>query len=625
VAAVAAASDTGLPLVAYTLHIEALPPNIISAVSEVLVDSNSNNPDLDTLKKIYDLTGPDFWTTSGIVAPVAVSPDTAMPQIGSTFAPREGFKPELPSLGEYLKDPQNLGRKYSAERVVSGDAYRLEALICPEENRIRFESFRADSEDWTTWRSLEVWEVHGSLPKTAAFNVLEKDLSAIACQTLGVFETSGAIDPPKRKLTNTESHFIPLESDHVRLSSGASINLSVADGKVVLALGSRALDSQTLQNPQATVCKWTFHTQSDQDKRSLYPELSRLMLLLSAEHAPSAVHNALKRLLNMGANFEETTTAPISAVIPRGLKAHVKSLEGLRIAKPSGLLFGIQDFENVLKGVHQLLFSLDNSQALRQYPQIFNRANIFVKPDGSLELILKNRMHNSIKVSFSKRTVLPTAANVENNPASHILAIIGSAFTKQLKNGVPCSEGRRNLLAILKEFQKRDPQCNSFKELGASRLPKHDDKVGHALLDAVAAPLLRHYVTISKDRYTESHAKSPGQGELTVSIGDRFHPYQLSISSLDNVVSGITITPRKRLSDGEFLLNHGKALNYGCHLKVDQTESAKVSLDILKKVVSEFWKLLDYRHASHTPAKDRLTASGLLKLLDDPSGPFKRL
>jgi hypothetical protein len=327
----------------------------------------------------------------------------------------------------------------------------------------------------------------------------------------------------------------------------------------------------------------------------------------------------------MGADTEEVTPAPLSAVLHPSLKAHLKSIEGIRLSKLGPSFYGVEDFENVLRGAHRLSFHLTKSPSLRAYPQIFHRMGVLVNPDGSLELLLQNRLHNSIKASFSARTARPTAANVEKDPGSHILAIACSALTRQLADGTPCSQARQQLLETLHNFQKRDPQCNVTKELGAGRLPSAMDARGHALVDSVAAPLIRHYVATSRDKYTDSHAITTGTGELVIRIGDKFHPYQLSVLTMDNAVSGVTVTPRFRTPEGEIFLKHGKAHHYSCNLPIGPVAEAQGSIDILKDIVSEFWRLVDPGASGRAPSSNRFRSSTLRKLLDDNSGLFKRL
>jgi hypothetical protein len=625
ISAHAAAPHTTLGAVTYQLHICALATDSVSTINEILSHTPSNGDSaFEILKKLYEVTGPDFWTTSPMDSSVrALSPEAFTLHDRIPSSPQDSLTPDLPSLSEYLHDPECLGRQYSAERMIGGELFRLEARIRPVHNDVLFTILSTDGEDSTEWQPLKLFEVKGTTPSSAADNRIEHGLKQITREEFTHFESAGYAQLVGKQPYKPEPTDPSLTSDHVILSSGASVNLAVSPDKVILALSSDALDPKTLQNPSATVCRWEFLTPTPEAKQSTYRMISGIVVRLSQEHSPSASDSALRSLLSMNASSRAIDTPPLEKVIPPALARYIQSIPGMTVTVTPPDVFDPEQLPEqlaeILQGIRRLTFSMDNFHPLTTDRHIFNSMDALLHPDGSLRLDLRNRMQHGIKASFSSRTVEPTATRIDTEPGLHILATLSAAFAKQLASGAASSEARAELLATLQNFQRVDPQRNSVKQSGQANLPSASDLEGQRLLDRAAAPLIRFYTKVTKEIFTVSRATSTGSGEMEVLLGERYHPYQLGVALIDDTVSGITITPRVPTPEGPALKHH-KAKHYSCSLPLGDPHDRESTLKTLRRVVREFCTMVDTENDNRAYGSSRLR-----KLLEAKSGPFAPL
>lgn len=475
--------------------------------------------------------------------------------------PERELRPCIPSLDEFLRNPECINQSFYSVRNTPTVCERIEAKIDPASAKVSFTIIltpnEASSRDSYPQRFIIdcIPTLDGGGP-----DIHKDTVRKLVWETMEIFWSRGGIGVYQHLVTDTHSHnndctlpsFFNVQHFFYtgQAKVGAYLSMEASPHIAQLSITQRPSDHTNQGYSQSGSVQIVFTsddtTKADSSNLSPNPiqnKFERGLIRLIKSSGEYALEKALTELL-MNARSEVYARPSTKEVLGEGALNILSCLSRTKVRtawNPS-----ISELVGFLEGVQSIELHL-NTNKLKNHLVLFDTLRIDALRDNTRALQCTNPLGIKVETHFQKLS-------------DHDLGLILKAFDNQIN-----SAGTMDLLTLLNQLVSEDPE-SWMVSTGPSTLPTCDDIVGQQLLEQIALPIINQYLRLRAIReHVEYSEKSNltlrfvDPGALELSLGEDYHPYQIRFSLKDLGLTSIQII---RQSESPAMLKNSRIYTY---------------------------------------------------------------
>jgi hypothetical protein len=583
--------------VTYELETRALPTKVLSKINEILKTAeHSGNDPHDVARQIYQATvdsGLHVWRT--IEWPSVLGLGAA--------SDRGLFKPLVPPLRAYLRDPHTIGRRFSATRRTDRQPVTVTTLIDVEKDLVHVDV----AQGTPPRRRDEHYALPGTLHVASSSSPedLKKNLRSIAFSSLSSFSEKGLKYFREHMAATAEEFFMRAATAEPqtltytrRFPWNSTLRVQVKPSRAVVTISSGAVDKASKRSGTATIHKWYISSNdSIQGGASAQETLRQVIGLFGTLDGSQPLTTVVRNMNLLAGRQGIVARASVESILGSSVADAVRGIEGIRVSKlREEYLIRADQVANTLRGLNTVQITPTTGPDIKQKPQVIQamEVSVFSQPgcQPALQLVAWNGINNRIHARLSPKSVQ------EYGGLEKTLVDLSQELQKQASETYPWW-GRTRWLGLLQRITMLDPDSSSLSQMGDARLPEVQDIHSNRMLDKVAAPLITLFSKLSiDDGVTDSYVHSTGEKQLQVVLGEWTQPYALLLDIHGSALTSISVVPRSAVQNGERVLAVNKAKQFYVHVPLDlRVPDVTAEKDHpLTQLVEYFAELVSSRH-----------------------------
>lgn len=576
--------------VTYELETRELPAAVFTKISQTLRAAKSQGQDPhEVAKELYKITaqsGAHMWRT--------VERPPTIPVIGAS----RSLGLIIPPLRAYLRDPDSIGKQYSATWRFQQQRIAVTTQLDVKKNVVHVQVRRHPDDS----SKFERYVIPGRLDPSIDCNAydIESDLRVIALTTLGKFSEGGPKAFRDYMVAKVQEHFMSVHGSEQqtltytkRFPSNSSVSVKVRPNRAVVTISSGSLDRDTIRSNNTTAFRWHISGHDSYNQTPAVEILGEVLPVLGALQAGMPLTDAIDRLnVLAGSRQEILARATVQSILGIDVTEAVRAIRGVRVSRiPEGSLLLADRLADTLRGIDVVKVSTSSSRDLQDRPQVIREMEIGVTKgpceEPTLRLVAWNQINNRIQAVFSPDTIQRYGG------LKKTMVDLCDAMREQAEVSYPW-QGRTRFLAILQELDRLGQGSSWLTEMGESKLPHIHDIHGHRMLDQVAAPLISMFNQLSKkpgitrltrkSHDTESYVKSTAEKELQIVLGEPDQHYALDLHVKEWTLKRVRVVSRVTLPNEEQVLAWERAHKFAVRVP----DVAGQGQQVVKELVRHF-------------------------------------
>jgi hypothetical protein len=540
--------DNGQPVAHYRLLTDRLKPNQLGVVQQILADSlnyTDRVPPLEALRRISRAclkTAADCWHIQ------------SMTEGNDAAATHPRMALHIPSLDDFLRNPEQIGRRYRSQGGTGSAAYDVRIVLSPERSSLLFTITSAQGEaeerspmgERFTLYCPAAISMHGEQSlkrlREEAWHALEK-----------LWDSREAFRRHVMKLrTNYSSTY------KKNLLSGASFTTRTNPNHTVITASSCTTTSRSQNHQPGTKFQWLFKGNMEHPLHPLHPLLAEMKRAIKRPEADGQLAHAVDQLVQAALTYPDSKMtskgAQLSSLVDNSTLRFMQKLPGVLLhslrpripdgpktprntLRPNG---SIDAIVQVLQGVSSVRLQLTNSEFLSRNPQAFQRLTLGFNADRSVLIQADSPLGISTVSYLSETSRFVRFLSVDS------MQLVCAAFARQQIKADP-TDARIGFLQILQQLVQFDAERSYLTHRGDCRPPPPNDEVANKLFDAFAIPLVIQLRDMCGDDESLFRVESRVRGGLRVMMAHKHAPIGLKFVFTDGHFEYVSVFERAEL------------------------------------------------------------------------------